>query len=285
MKKIILYLVIIVLIVIIIGGVFFQIDEREQAVVLQFGKPIKTVKNPGLHIKLPLPIQNLVKFEDRILDYDSAPTEVITKDKKNLVIDNFAKWRIEDPLLFLQTVGDENGAQSRLDDIIYSELRVEIGKHNLSEIVSQNREDIMKIVTETSNEKSIDYGIKILDVRIKRTDLPEENEKAVFNRMRAERNRIAKKYRSEGEEEALKIRAQTDKEKTIILAEAYRKSQKIKGEGESEALRIYADAYERDPNFYEFYRTMEAYKITIDSNTTIVLSPEDGFLKYLKKAK
>lgn len=283
MKKIIYILIVLVLIVFIFGGVFFQIDEREQGVVLQFGKPVTTVKSPGIHMKLPFPIQNLVMFEDRILDYDAAPTEVVTKDKKNLVIDNFAKWRIVEPLLFLQTVRDENGAQARLDDIIYSELRVEVGKHELSEIVSTSRENIMENVSKTSDAKSREYGIEIIDVRIKRTDLPEENEKAVFNRMRAERTRIAKKYRSEGEEEALKIRAETDKEKTIILAEAYKTSQTIRGEGESLALKIYADAYKQDPGFFEFFRTLEAYRNTIDSNTTIVLSQDDQFLKFLNK--
>ena len=283
MKKIIYILIVLVLIVFIFGGVFFQIDEREQGVVLQFGKPVTTVKSPGIHMKLPFPIQNLVMFEDRILDYDAAPTEVVTKDKKNLVIDNFAKWRIVEPLLFLQTVRDENGAQARLDDIIYSELRVEVGKHELSEIVSTSRENIMENVSKTTDAKSREYGIEIIDVRIKRTDLPEENEKAVFNRMRAERTRIAKKYRSEGEEEALKIRAETDKEKTIILAEAYKTSQTIRGEGESLALKIYADAYKQDPGFFEFFRTLEAYRNTIDSNTTIVLSQDDQFLKFLNK--
>ena len=154
----------------------------------------------------------------------------MTKDKKNLVLDNYAKWRISDPLKFLQTVGAENGASSRLDDIIYSELRVELGKYDLIEIVASHREQIMEKVTENSNTKALEYGIKVIDVRIKRADLPQENEKAVFERMRAERKRQANKYRSEGAEEALKITAQTDKEKVIILAEAYEKSEKIKGD-------------------------------------------------------
>ena len=284
MKNIVLGIIIVVLLVIVVGGAAFTINEREQGVVLQFGKPVATYKTPGIHFKLPF-IQNLIIFEERILGYDAAPTEVVTKDKKNLVIDNFAKWKIIDPLLFLQTVRNEIGAQSRLDDIIYSELRVEVGKHDLSEIVSVSREDIMFNVTKTSDEKSREYGIEIIDVRIKRTDLPEENEKAVFNRMRAERTRIAKKYRSEGEEEALKIRASTDKERTILLAEAYRTAQAVRGEGESQALKIYADAYSKDQNFYDFLRSLEAYRTTLDSNSTIVLSPDDGFLKFINQKK
>jgi len=282
MRKLYIVLLVIVLSLIIINVTVFTIDEKEQCVILQFGKPIRTIQNPGIHIKVPYPVQSTNKFEDRILDYDSAPTEILTKDKKNLVLDNYAKWRISDPLKFLQTVGDENGASSRLDDIIYSELRVELGKYDLIEIVASHREQIMEKVTENSNTKALEYGIKVIDVRIKRADLPQENEKAVFERMRAERKRQANKYRSEGAEEALKITAQTDKEKVIILAEAYEKSEKIKGEGDGEAIKIYAEAYERSPEFYEFFRTLEAYEKTLKGKTTLLLSSENEFMKFIQ---
>mgnify|MGYP000704590172 CR=1 FL=1 len=206
--------VIISVIVIIIGLnlCLFVVHQTEYALLIQLGKPVKEVLKPGLYFKIPF-IQTVSFFEKRILEYDSAPTEIVTRDKKNLVVDNYARWKITDPLKFMQAVKDENGAQSRLDDIVYSELRVELGRYNLNEIVSLHRDTIMAEVTERCNEKSQEYGISIVDVRIKRADLPEENEKAVFERMRAERLRQANQYRSEGEEEALKIRAKIINEK------------------------------------------------------------------------
>ena len=220
-----------------------------------------------------------------LLEYDSAPTEIITKDKKTLVVDNYACWKITDPLKFMQAVHDENGAQSRLDDIVYSELRVELGRYNLHEVVSFLRDTIMEGVTVRCNEKSQEYGISIVDVRIKRADLPEENEKAVFERMRAERIRQANQYRSEGEEAALKIRAQTDKEKVIILAEAYEKAEADRGGGDSQALKIYADAYQRDPQFYKLIRTLEAYKKTLVDGTTVIFSTDSEFMRLLEHLK
>jgi membrane protease subunit HflC len=259
----------------------FTISETQQGVVTQLGKPIRVVRSPGLSLKVPF-LQQITYFDDRLLDYDSAPTEVVTKDKKNLVVDNYSRWRITDPLLLLQTVRDENGAQARLDDIIYSELRVELGQHDLNEIVATKRKEIFEKVTRASNEKAKEYGIEVLDVRVKRADLPVENEKAVYGRMRAERDRIAKQYRSEGKEEALKIRSETDKEKTILLATAYEQEQRLRGEGDAEALQIYAEAYERDPDFYNFLRTLEAYKMSLKDKTTVIMPPDSEFLRFLK---
>jgi len=273
-----------VLIAIVVISSAFVIDETNQVVITQMGKPVRTVQEPGLYFKIPYPIQEVNRFDDRLLVYDSAPTEIITKDKKNLVIDNYALWKIVEPLKFMQAVRDENGAQSRLDDIIYSMVRVELGKYDLHDIVATSRHMIMQTVTAKVAEKAIDYGIEVVDVRIKRADLPQENEKAVFERMRAERKRMANQYRSEGDEEALKIRAETDKEKTIIMAEAYKEAQKTKGDGDAEAASIYAGAFGRDPLFYEFTRTLESYEIAIDSKTTIVLSPDAEFFKYLWKS-
>ncbi len=273
----------VIVLAVLIGSTAFTVDEREQVVILQFQKPVRTITEAGLAFKFPYPFQNVVTFEDRLLEYDSAPTEIVTKDKKSLVIDNFARWRISDPLQFLKSVQNEKGAQSRLDDIIYSELRVELGKHDLHEIVSTSRVTIMKIVTENSNKKAAEYGIAINDVRIKTADLPKENEQPVYDRMRAERKRMANRYRSEGEEEALKITAETDKEKTILLAEAYKSAEETRGEGDAQALKIYADAYGKNPTFYQFYRTLEAYKTTLDTQTVVVLSPENDFLKYLSR--
>lgn len=280
MKKGTLLIVLIVVILILANMSLFIVDETKQAIVLQLGKPIKTIKEPGLNWKLPF-IQNVLFFEDRLLVYDAAPTEIITKDKKTLIVDNYARWKIIDPLKFLQTVRDLNGAQARLDDIIYSELRVDLGLFDMSEIVSEKREGIMKRVTEISNEKASIYGIEIVDVRIKRVDLPPENEKYIFDRMRAERERIALQYRAEGQEESAKIIAETEREKTVILAEAYKTAQVLKGEGEAESIKIYAESFNQDPEFYKFYRTLEAYRLTFKDKTTVLLSTDSEFLKYL----
>ena len=282
MKKGTVLIILIVAILFLANLSLFIVDETKQAIVLQFGKPIRTIKEPGLNWKLPF-IQNVVFFEDRLLVYDAAPTEIITKDKKTLIVDNYARWKIIDPLKFLQTVRDLNGAQARLDDIIYSELRVDLGLFDMSEIVSERREGIMKRVTEISNEKANTYGIEIVDVRIKRVDLPPENEKFIFDRMRAERERIAKQYRAEGQEESAKIIAETEREKTVILAEAYKTAQTLKGEGEAESVKIYAESFNQDPEFYKFYRTLEAYRKTFKDKTTVLLSTDSEFLKYLSK--
>ena len=262
----------------------FTVSEIQQAVVTQLGKPVRVVKNPGLHFKLPF-FQQVIFFDNRLLDYDSAPTEVVTKDKKALVVDNYSRWRIKDPLLMLQTVQNENGAQARLDDIIYSELRLELGLHSLIEIVASKRKEIFSKVTASSNEKAKEDGIEIIDVRVKRADLPPENEKAVFGRMRTERQRIARQYRSEGKEEALKIRSKTDKLRTILLADAYQQEQILRGNGDASAVTIYAKAFERDQEFYAFIRTLEAYKQSLKSNTTVILPPDSQFLRYIKEAR
>lgn len=280
MKKGTLLIVLIVVILILANMSLFIVDETKQAIVLQLGKPIRTIKEPGLNWKLPF-IQNVLFFEDRLLVYDAAPTEIITRDKKTLIVDNYARWKIIDPLKFLQTVRDLNGAQARLDDIIYSELRVDLGLFDMSEIVSEKREGIMKRVTEISNEKASIYGIEIVDVRIKRVDLPPENEKFIFDRMRAERERIALQYRAEGQEESAKIIAETEREKTVILAEAYKTAQVLKGEGEAESIKIYAESFNQDPEFYKFYRTLEAYRLTFKDKTTVLFSTDSEFLKYL----
>jgi membrane protease subunit HflC len=277
------FLILIIIAVLILANLtLFTVDETKQAIVLQFGKPVRAIKESGLNWKLPF-IQNVRYFEDRLLIYDSAPTEIITKDKKTLIVDNYARWRIINPLTFLQTVRDINGAQTRLDDIVYSELRVDLGLFNMSEIVSEKRESIMERVTKICNEKANTYGIEIVDVRIKRVDLPPENEKYIFERMKAERERIAKQYRAEGEEESAKIIAETEKEKTVILAEAYKTAQILKGEGDAEAAKIYTESFNQDAEFYKFFRTLEAYKNTFKDKTTLLFSSESEFLKYLNK--
>ncbi len=265
--------------------VVFTVNEVQQVVVTQFGEPIRVIKAPGLYFKLPNPIQRITVFDDRLLDYDANPEDIYTKDKKILVLDNYARWRIVDPLLFLQTLRTTAEGLARLDDIIYSEMRKELGQHELTEVIATNREELMRLVTQRSDEAAQVYGIKVLDVRIKRADLPPENEAAVFNRMRAERDREAKGYRAEGQEEALKIRAETDLAATRINAEAYEKSQGIRGQGDAEALSIYAEAYKDAARFYKFVRTLEAYEKSLDEKTVLVLPADSEFLKYLQGAR
>ena len=262
----------------------YTIDETEQAIIIEFGRPVdKPVIEAGLHFKMPW--RQLVKFDNRILEYDVEPKAILSLDKKRLEVDNYARWRIGDPLMFYKAVRTINGGLNRIDPIVYSELRVELGKHNLTEIVDKRREKIMEIVTVETRKKLVEYGIDIHDVRIKRADLSKENERAVFDRMIAERERQAKQYRSEGEEEALKIRAETDKEKTIILAEAYKQSQEIKGQGDASAVEIYASAFKSDPQFYTFVRTLEAYQKVIDDRTTLILSTNSELLDLMKGKK
>jgi len=276
-----LTIIILFLCVFVVSLSVFTVDQTKQAIVIQLGKPLEGVKGPGLHFKVPF-IQQVVFFESRILVYDAAPTEILTEDKKNLVVDNYAKWKITQPLMFYKTVKNELGAQSRLDDIVYAQLRVELGKHTLEDTVSITRDDIMNIVTKRSNELAQSYGIEVVDVRIKRADLPEQNEKHVFDRMRAERERQAKQYRSEGAEESQKITAKADMERTIILARANKEAEELKGTGDAESIRIYAEAYQQDLEFFEFLRSLEAYKNTLKEKTTVVVSPDMKFLKFLK---
>jgi|TARA_B110000881_G_scaffold130824_1_gene115044 membrane protease subunit HflC len=269
------------LVILFVLSTIIVVDETEQVVILQFGKPVQTITDPGLNFKLPAPIQVSNSFDKRLLEYDVPPEEILSRDKKSLIIDNYVRWRIVDPLLFLQTVRAIPTAKTRLDDIVYSELRQELGNHDMAEIITETRELIMEKVTIASNEETSKYGIEVIDVRIRRVDLPQQNEASIYARMEAERKRQANKFRSEGEEEAQKIRAATDRDKTIILAEAYKTAQQIRGEGEAEALDIYAESFSKDPDFYEFLRTLETYEKVIDKKTTLVLSGDSKLFKAL----
>ncbi len=277
-------IIIVVALILILSGSMFTVNMKQNAIVLQFQEYKETITKPGLYFKIPL-IQEVRFFTKMLLVLDAPPADIITKDKKTMVIDNFSMWRIQDPLLFLQTLQSERAGESRLDDIIKSELRVELGTHDLIDVVTITREEIMAKVTVEANLKAAEYGIEVLDVRIKRADLPEDNAQKVFGRMRSERERIAKKYRSEGAEEATKIRAGTDKEKVILIAQAYRKEQEIRGNGDARATKIYADAYNRDREFYAFMRSMQAYKNSLQTGTTVLLSEKSDFLRYLNKSR
>jgi modulator of FtsH protease HflC len=277
-------LIILVALVLTLYGSTFTVNMTQNAIVLQFQEYKKTVTEPGLYFKIPW-VQDVRFFTKMLLVLDAPPSDIISKDKKTMLIDNYTMWSIKDPLLFLQTLRTEPAGESRLDDIVKSELRVELGTHNLIDVVTKTREEIMAKVTAEANIKAAEYGIEVVDVRIKRADLPGDNAQKVFGRMISERERIAKKYRSEGAEEATKIRAETDKEKVILVAEAYKKEQEIRGNGDARATKIYADAFNKDREFYAFMRSMEAYKNSLKKDTTVILSEKSDFLKYLNKSR
>ncbi|MBU4524436.1 MAG: protease modulator HflC [Desulfomicrobium sp.] len=260
----------------------FVVDQTERAILLQLGKPVgNSDYGPGLHFKLPF-VQNVIFFDSRVLEYDAPAAEILTQDKKNMVVDNFSRWKIVNPLMFYRTVRNVQGGLSRIDDIVYSQMREALGRYTLTEIVAVERSTIMDEVTTKSNVLLGEYGIYIIDVRIKRTDLPQENQMAIYGRMQAERERQAKQYRSEGREEATKITTMADRQRTVLLADALRAAESARGEGEAAATAIYAVALSQDPDFYEFVRTMDAYKKTMKDQTQFVLTPQSEFFKYLQ---
>ena len=274
-------LVVVILAALAMPQVFYFVDETDQVVITQFRRPVRTVTAPGLHIKIPF-IQAVNRFEKRILRSDPDPTEYLTLDKKRVIVNHVSRWRIVEPLQFLERIRTEGAALSRLDDIIFSQLRAELAKHELEEIIDERRETIMESVTAATQERLSPFGIEIVDVRIKRADLPEEVHASVFNRMVAERQRIAKRYRSQGEEESRKIRGDTDREQQIILAEAYEKAQDLQGQGDARAAAIYAEAFGRDPEFYNYLRSLEAYRAVLDDNTLLLLPSDTALFQYLR---
>ena len=262
----------------------FTIGEREQGMIVQFGNPQRILQEPGLYFKLPV-IQNLVRFEKRVLTTDAQTAEYLTLDKKRVLVDHVSRWRIQDPLEFYRSVRDQDRAMARLDDLISARLRQETAKHNFLDFVREKREEIMQVVTKDTKETAKSFGIEVLDVRIKGLDLPKEVQASVFARMRAERERIAKRYRAEGEERAQEIRAGADREREVILATAYETSQKLNGEGDANATTIYAQAFGQDPEFYAFTRRLQAYEKILNTGTTLVLSPDSELLRYLQNPR
>lgn len=260
---------------------FFTVHQSQKALVLQLGDPIDKVYAPGLHFKLPF-IQNVIYFDARILDYDARSTEAFTVDKKAIVLDNYARWRIANPLQFYRTMRTIPGAQARLDDVVYSQLRALVGGYTLTEVVSSHRAQIMEEVTRKVADLMRPFGVEVVDVRIKRTDLPAENQRAIFGRMRAERERQAKQYRSEGVEESTRIRSDADRQQAVIVAEAARKSEILRGEGDALAARTYSEAFGKSPEFFEFQRGLEALRKSLRENSRVVLSQDDPILKPLR---
>jgi membrane protease subunit HflC len=264
---------------------FFSVRETEFVLVTQFGKPLYTVSEAGLHMKWPF--QTASYFDRRLRIYNPRPSEFLTRDKKNLVIESYVAWKIQDPKRFVETVGDPIGAEMRLHDIVWSGLSAALGTHDLESIVSTNLQTVKademldRLSSLTDRAALEQYGIAVVDVRIKRLNLPEQNKQSVYARMRAERERIARQYRAEGEEQALSIRADADRQKEELLSVAYKEAEKVKGEGDAESTRTYSQAYSRNPRFYKLLRTLESYKKIFDDKTTAILSSDSEFLKIL----
>jgi membrane protease subunit HflC len=258
----------------------FIVHVNEQAIVLEFGKPVRIINDPGLFWKIPV-VQTVEYFDKRILDLDTATQEVTASDQKRLVVDTFARYRIINPLLFYQTVREERNVRSRLGPIMEASLRRVLGSTTFQDVVRDKREALMKRIAQQVNEEGKEFGLEVVDVRIKRADLPEQNSKNIFDRMRAERQREAAEFRAEGAGAANRIRANADREVTIIKADATRDGERMRGEGDAERNRIFADAFNRDADFFAFYRSMQAYEQGMkSSDTRMLLSPDSEFFKY-----
>ena len=262
-------------------SMLFVVPQVQQAIVLQFGAPMEAVKDPGLKFKLPW--QNVVYYDKRVLDLDPPKQQVILSDQKRLDVDSYARFKIVDPLLFFQTVKDEMGARSRLSPIINSALRRVLGNETLLSILSDQRISIMASIRQQANDGARPLGMELVEVRIRRADYPEETSLNIYNRMKSEREREAKEFRAQGQEEAQKIRADADKQRVVIVADAKKQSEMLRGQGDAEAIRIYAEAFGKDPEFFAFYRSMQAYRNAMKGgDTTMVLSPDSDFFKYFK---
>ncbi|MBO4368820.1 MAG: protease modulator HflC [Desulfovibrio sp.] len=256
----------------------FSVHQTQKALVLQLGDPLDEVYEPGLHFKLPF-IQNVVYFDARVLDYEARSREAFTVDKKAIVLDNYARWKITKPLQFYRTMRSIPGAQARLDDVVYSQLRALVGAYTLTQVVSSHRAAIMKEVTDKVSTLMQPFGMEVLDVRIKRTDLPAENQRAIFGRMRAERERQAKQYRSEGEEESTRIRSDADRQRSVILADAAKDAQVKRGEADAEAAATYAEVYSKSPEFYSYYRWLESMRKSFKENSKMGVTSPTNVLK------
>ncbi|MBN1457352.1 MAG: protease modulator HflC [Sedimentisphaerales bacterium] len=306
MNKIIFTVPIIILVLLIVASTcLYIIPETNQVVITQFGQPKRVVSDAGLHFKKPI-LEQVNVFEKRILEWDGKPTQVPTRDKRYIWVDSFARWRIADPLKFFQRIRNETSAHALLDDIINSEVRNQISNQLLIDAIrSSNREmslmagidgerlaeitevnvgrnEIIKNVLEKAGPAASEYGMELVDIQIKRINYVEEVRKAVYERMKVERKRIAAKYRSEGEGEMMDIMGKKEKEEKQILSEAYKESQEIKGKADAEAIRIYAEAYSKDPEFYSFLKTLESYEENLGKSSTLILSTDSDYLKYLE---
>jgi membrane protease subunit HflC len=279
----------VIAVALVIAGVFatsslFIVDQVEEALVLRFGEVREVIPNPGLKMKWPF-IENVIFYDNRLLDFEPPPEEVIVSDQKRLVVDTYTRYRITNPLLFYQTVNSEAAVRARLSAMVNGSLRRVLGNVTLSALLSHERSAIMAQIRDEVTAQGKSFGIDVIDVRIRRADLPEENSQAIFARMQSERQQQAAQYRAEGAEAAQNVRANADRERTVILAEAQRDAQKVRGNGDADSIRIYADAFGQDKEFFAFYRSMQAYRDALNGHTTsFVLSPDSGFFRFFENS-
>jgi membrane protease subunit HflC len=271
--------------IIVASSTLFTVHQTQQVLITQFGQPIRVITEPGLQVKIPF-IQSVIAFDRRLLDFDAPGEEVILGDQRRLIVDSFTRYRITDPLLFFQTVGaTEAGIRARFNSIVTSSLRRVLGNEPLLSVLSTDRARIMNEIQRQVNEEARRFGIEVTDVRIRRADLPEENTQAILNRMQSERERVAREARAEGAEVAARVRAGADRERTVLLAEANAQSDILRGQGEQEAIRIFADAFQRDPQFFQFWRTMQAYREAFaEGDTRLLLSPDSEFFRFFRES-
>ncbi|MCL6608100.1 MAG: protease modulator HflC [Geminicoccaceae bacterium] len=271
---------VVALVVVLLIGSVYTVHQSRQALILQFGNPVRVVQEPGLGFKLPF-IQQVEYFERRVLDYDAPSVELILGDQKRLVVDAFTRYRIVDPLRFRQAAGSEALFRQRLEPTVFAALRSVLGETSLIDVLSKDRAVLMNRIRDEANKALGRFGVEIVDVRIKRADLPAENSQAIFRRMQTEREREAKELRAQGAEIAQRIRARADRERRVLIAEAQKRAEILRGEGDAEAIRIFAEAFGQDVDFFKFYRTMQAYRQALaDGNTSIVMSPESDFFRF-----
>lgn len=267
------------------SSTLFTVQETQQVLITQFGEPKRVIQQPGLHAKLPF-IQNVISFDRRLLDFDAPGEEVILGDQRRLIVDSFTRYRINDPLRFYQTVGaTEAGIRARLNTIVTSSLRRVLGNEPLLAVLSSDRPRIMGEIRRQVNEEARQFGIAVEDVRIRRADLPGENTQAILSRMQSERERVAREARAEGAEVAQRVRAGAERERTVLIAEAQAQADILRGQGEQEAIRIFAEAFQRDPAFFQFWRTMQAYREAFtEGDTKMVLTPDSEFFRYFRES-
>lgn len=284
-KAIILFVVIALAFAVATLGLYV-VDETEAVVLTQLGRPVASITSPGLYIKWPEPIQSIQRFNKRLQVYSPQQAEYLTADKKAIRVESYVAWQLVDPIQFLVSVGERTGAETRLSDIVNSELGVAIGQYELGALVTTQVDqfklpELIQRVTDAAHQRAAGYGMQVSDVQVKLLNFPDANQQAVFARMKAEREQIARKYRSEGSEEAAKIRSDAERQQTVLLSEGYAQAEKLRGEGDAESMRIYAEAYGQDPEFYQFVRTLQSYDKFVDEKAMIVLPADSPLLRYL----
>ncbi|MBE9606192.1 protease modulator HflC [Acetobacteraceae bacterium H6797] len=269
-----------------VASSLFTVQQTQQVLITQLGEPVRVIREPGLHVKIPF-VQSVIPLDRRLLDFDAPGEEIILGDQRRLIVDSFTRFRITDPLLYFQTAGQsEDGIRGRLSSIVSSALRRVLGNETLLAVLSADRLRIMNSIRTQVNEEAKRFGVEVADVRIRRADLPEENTQAILSRMQSERERVAREARAEGAEAAQRIRAQADRERTVLLAEAQGSADALRGQGEQEAINIFAEAFQKDPNFFQFWRAMQAYREAFsEGETRMVLTPDSEFFRYFRDSQ